>query len=160
MSTVRKFRIGRFVYAEETRVEETDVASELHALQGARSCVGLHIVPDAAPAPDGHWQFPRISAGWEPAGGGYVVQCYEAAESSSCILATASELSDRNVLIELGGLATELWPRELFVPYELALLAVLHFLDTGQQEPSFDWVQLNAFPREVVPDRLRGQSSR
>jgi hypothetical protein len=45
-----------------------DVPDELRTLQGLAAWDGLRIFPDAQPEPDGHWQFPRISAGWEAAG--------------------------------------------------------------------------------------------
>ncbi len=133
---------------------------ELRNLQAVgASWDGLHIFPDAQPAPDGHWQFPRICAGWEAQGQGYVVQCHESAESRSFFLATAAQLSAPEVYVELGGMTQELWPTQLFVPYDLALAALDHFLRTGLQDSTLAWVGLNAFPRKTVPRRPCGPRS-
>ncbi len=154
MSAWCKFKIGRVSCATERRVEDVDVAKELLDLQSTGNWDVLSVAPDAVPASDGHWQFPRIGAGWEAAGSGYVVQCFETAESNSFILATAADMSAPEILVELGGLATEQWPRQLFVPYELALRAVRHFLQSGLQDPGLDWIALDGFPRKTV--RRRG----
>jgi len=45
---------------------------ELLGLQALGEWDGLHIFPDAQPAPDRHWQVPRICAGWESEGQWYV----------------------------------------------------------------------------------------
>lgn len=60
------------------------------------------------------------------------------------------------VYVELGGMTEELWPKQLFAPYELAQVALEYFLNTGLQDPALSWVGLNAFPRKTVPRRLRG----
>lgn len=145
------FRIERTSGIDGRPIAREDVPDELRSLQALGSWDSLNIFPDAQPAPDGHWQFPRICAGWEPEGRGYVVQCYESAGSRSFFLATSAQLSAPEVYVELGGMAEELWPAELFVPYGMALTAVEHFLGTGLQDPEFAWVELNAFPRKTVP---------
>jgi len=150
MSAWCQFKIGRLSDSRKHQIDETDVAKELLDLQSTGSWDGLHIVPDAEPAPDGHWQFPRISADWEAGGDGYVVQCFETAESRSSILSTSADLTEPEVFIELGGQTQELWPRQLFVSYDLALRALQQFLLTGLQDPALNWIALNSFPRKTV----------
>jgi len=50
------------------RVEpsERHLPGALAELQGVGRWDGLHIYPDAELGPDGHWQFPRISAARPP----------------------------------------------------------------------------------------------
>lgn len=132
-------------------IARENVSDELRNLQTLGAWDGLHIFPDSQPTPDGHWQFPRICAGWEAAGPGYVVQCYESADSRSFFLATSARMSAPKVCINLGGMAEELWPAQLFVPHGLALAALEHFLCTGLQDPALAWVGLNAFSRKTVP---------
>jgi hypothetical protein len=138
-------------------IAREDVPNELKSLQTLGAWDSLQVFPDAQPGPDGHWQFPRISAAWEAAGQGYVVQCYESAESRSFFLATSAQLSAPEVYLELGGMTEELWPTQLFAPYELAQVALNYFLNTGLQNPALSWVGLNAFPRKTIPRRLRGR---
>lgn len=97
--------------------------------------------------PDGRWQFPRVSIGWEPSGQGYIVQCFEGVDSDSCILSTSSVLSEPAIEVEAGGFARELWPKELFVSHARAVQALDHFLATGSQNPSLDWIGLRDFAR-------------
>jgi hypothetical protein len=150
-----KFRIEHMSYGDSRRIAEADVAGELLALQSCGRWEGLQVFPDAEPAPDGHWQFPRISTGWEAKGQGYLLQCFETASSSSFILSTSSELASAEVYIELGGMTQELWPKQLFVPYDMALQALQHFLGTGLQNPNLCWVGLGNFPRKTVKLRSR-----
>jgi len=147
------FKIERTSYADGRQVAEVDVPMELLGLQEAGAWDGLHVFPDAAPAPDGHWQFPRIRVGWVAAGQGYVVQCFETANSNSFFLSTSAKLSEPEIYIELGGSAEELWPKQLFVPYDLTAKAIKHFLGTGLQHPELSWVGLSSFARKTVPRR-------
>lgn len=151
-----EFKIERTSYAEGRQIAQTDVPRELLNLQSSGNWDGLHIFPDAVPAPDGHWQFPRISAGWEDKGQGYVVQCFETAASNSFILSTSSEVGQPEIHIDLIG-TQELWPQQLFVPYDLAARALEYFLDTGLQDPSLFWVGLSSFPRKTVKRRSKGR---
>jgi len=155
MSAWCSFKICRISYADERPLHEADVPAALLELQSVGSWDGLQIFPDAKPAPDGHWQFPRISTGWEREGGGYVLQCYENSESPSFFLSTSAALSEPEVYTELGGATQELWPRQLFAPYDLTLKAIQHFLATGLQAPALSWVGLRDFPRKTVARRRR-----
>jgi hypothetical protein len=159
MSAWCTFKIQRTSYADGRTLQEADVPAALLDLQSLGSWDGIHIFPDAEPAPDGHWQFPCISAGWEREGGGYVVQCFETTDSLSRILSTSELLSEPEVYIELGGATQELWPRGLFAPYNLALKAINHFLATGLQDPDLCWVGLRNFPRKTVARRGRRSES-
>jgi hypothetical protein len=146
------FKIQRFSTAEGCDLRLTDVPGTLMELQTIGSLDGIQIFPDAEPGPDGHWQFPRISAGWETEGRGYVVQCFENTDSQSFILSTSAEVFEPEVY---SGETQELWPRHLFVPYDLALRAIQHFLASGLQDPALSWVGLRNFPRERVARRPR-----
>jgi len=88
-------------------------------------------------------------------GQGYLLQCFETASSSSFILSTSSELASAEVYIELGGMTQELWPKQLFVPYDMALQALQYFLGTGLQNPNLCWVGPGNFPRKTVKLRSR-----
>lgn len=154
------FKIERTSYTDGRLIAETDVPKELLGLQAVGAWDRLQIYPDAEPAPNGHWQFPRISAGWEGEGRGYVVQCFETADSKSFVLSTSARLSEPEVYIELGGSTQELWPRQLFAPYDLAAKAIQHFLGTGLQDSELAWVGLNSFPRKTVPRRSRRASNK
>ena len=153
------FKIERMSCFDRRPVARKAVPDELRSLQATDASDGLHIFPDAQPASGGHWQFPRICASWGGEGQGYVVQCYETADSRSYFLATSAQLSTPEVYVELGGMTEELWPAQLFVPYDLARTALEHFLNTGLQDPALAWVGLNVFPRKTVPRRPRGLSS-
>lgn len=139
-------------------IAQDDIPGELRNLQASSGLEGLQLFPEADPAPDGHWQFPRMSIGWEAEGAGYVVQCYETADSRSCMLVKSARLTEPEVYLDLGGQTEELWPVQLFVPFELALTAIEHFLRTGRQAPELTWVGLNEFPRKTVPRRARYMS--
>lgn len=154
------FKIERTSYADGRLVAEADLPKELIGLQAVGAWDGLQIFPDAEPAPDGHWQFPRISVGWVAEGRGYVVQCFETANSKSFFLSMSARLSEPEVYIELGGSTEELWPKQLFVPYDLAAKAIQHFLATGLQDPELAWVGLSRFQRKTVPRRLRPGSDK
>ena len=154
------FKIERTSCTDGRVIAEADVPKELLGLQEVGAWDGLHVFPDAEPARDGHWQFPRISADWVAEGLGYVVQCFETADSKSFFLSTSASLSESEVYIELGGLAEELWPKQLFVPYDLAAKAMQHFLGTGLQDPELAWVGLSSFQRETVPRRPRRASNK
>ena len=88
MSAWCSFTICRTSNADELPLHESDVPTALLELQSVGSSDGFHIFPDAEPALDGHWQFPRISASWEQEGLGYIVQCFETADSRSSFLIT------------------------------------------------------------------------
>lgn len=154
-----RFTIGRTSWSDGRPLHEVDVQNELAKLRGAPSWDGLYIYPDAEPGPDGHWQYPRISFTWEAEGTGYVVQCFEDNSSRSSFLSVSAELSDPAVYVELGGATQELWPRELFVPYVLALSAVEYFVLTGRQEPLRSWIGISDFARKKIAARRLARRS-
>jgi hypothetical protein len=150
MSAWCEFKIVRMFGWQEEPVSLDDLLGVVLDLQLMGPWHGLQIYPDAQPAPDGHWQFPRLSIGWHKAGGGYLVQYFETVRSDSCLLATAGFLSEPEIYIEFNGLGQEEWPKELFVPYRGVVKATEHFLGTGQQDPSLDWIGLGNFRRRRV----------
>ena len=101
-------------------------------------------------SPEGTAQFPFMNISWHK-GHGFDIQCFEKPESDSDFLATERVLSAPEVYVELGGQTQELWPKQLFVPSNLAVMAVRYFLDTGRQDPSLVWVPIARFPRRTVP---------
>jgi hypothetical protein len=93
-------------------------------------------------------EYPRVHVDWHE-GHGFVFQCYEDEESWSDFVVTSRHISTPSIEVELGGQALERWPRELFVPVELAIQVLNHFLDYGKQDPALEWI-LDGFPRETV----------
>ena len=65
-------------------------------------------------------------------------------------LVNSRHFSTPSVEMELGGQALERWPRELFVPWELATQALNHFLEFGKQQPALEWIRLDRFPRKTL----------
>ena len=103
-------------------------------------------------------QFPLVHLDWHE-GHGFVLQCYEDEESWSDFLVTGQHFSAPSIEVELGGQALERWPRELFVSAELATRALNHFLEFGKQDPTFEWVRIDAFPRETVWEGREGREA-
>ena len=148
-----EFEIIWMYGADETRLVSTELPKALADLQTMGWLNGLQIFPDAEPAPDGHWQFPRVSVGWYPDAEGYLTQCFETAYSDSFFLSESSSLSEPEIYVGLDGQGQELWPRQLFVPYPSTLQALQYFLATGLQDPRLDWVGISDFPRRSVEPR-------
>ena len=94
-------------------------------------------------------EYPRVHVDWHE-GHGFVFQCYEREESLSDFLVTSRDFSTPFVEVELGGQALERWPRELFVPSELATQALNHFLEFGKQHPALEWIRIDGFPHETL----------
>lgn len=103
-------------------------------------------------------QFPLVHLDWHE-GHGFVLQCYEDEESWSDFLVTSRHFSSPSIEMELGGQALERWPRELFVSAERATQALSHFLEFGKQDPTLEWIRIDAFPREIVWDDREGREA-
>src|SRR5438093_12738750 len=88
-------------------------------------------------------EYPRVHVDWHE-GDGFVFQCYEDEESWSDFLVTSRHFSLPSIEVELGGQALERWPRELFVPTELAAQALNHLFSVCKQDPALDWVRIDA----------------
>ena len=99
-------------------------------------------------------QFPLLLLSWHLPSG-YLLQCFEAPESDSEFLIQHRTLSEPSVYLDLGGQTQELWPKELFVPLELAGEALRHFLAYGCQKSDLTWIGISAFPRRTVQARNR-----
>lgn len=132
----------------------TNVASILHAMRKRPTWEGVIVSPDAKVGVDGRGQYPILSLAWYPEHG-YEVHCIEL-EPISHFLALGKELSRPTVYVELGGQGQELWPRELFVPFAMASVALKHFVQSGGRDPSLRWVRINAFPRRKIKPRKSG----
>ena len=111
--------------------------------------VQSHPVWDGASISPANAEYPRAHLDWHE-GHGFLLQCYEDEESCSDFLVISRDFSTPSVEVELGGQALERWPRELFVPSELAVQALNHFLEFGKQNPALEWVRIDAFPRETL----------
>jgi len=94
-------------------------------------------------------QYPIMHIDWHR-DAGFVVMVFENAESVGFYPITGTKTGHPEVQIELGGQALEKWPRELFVPREIAAAVFETFLRTGRQDSSFTWVANDAFAREVL----------
>jgi hypothetical protein len=155
MSAWRELKIQQMYGAQPASLSAAELPRFVHDLQTMSPLHGLQIFPDAAPALDGHWQYPCMSIGWHREGQGYVVQCSETAYSGSCLLATSRKLSEPEIYIEFDGQGQELWPKQLYASYEAVLQAIDHFLATGLQNPQLAWIGLGDFPRRPVAPRPR-----
>ena len=153
MSAWCEFKIERMLGWKPEPVLADDLLGTVLDLQSMSPWHGLQIYPDAEPAPDGHWQFPRLSIGWHKEGQGYLVQCFETVRSDSCLLATAGFLSEPKIYIEFNGQGQQEWPKELFVSYRSVVKAIEYFLANGLQDPSLDWIGLGNFHRRRVAPR-------
>ena len=152
------FKIVKMFCGEQERISPAEVADAVRDLPARNNWHGVQVFPDAEPAPDGSWQFPRLAVGWSPEGDGYLVQCYESVDSRSHLLITGTPFSEPEILMTADFLIMELWPRQCFVPNERAVQAALHFIETGTLDPSLDWVGLNEFPRRPKITRLAPSS--
>ena len=128
-------------------VESDGAYSLLKSMQERPAWDEIQIVPKGA-------QFPLLLLSWHLSSG-YLLQCFEAPESDSDFLSQHQTLSDPSVYLDLGGQTQELWPKELFVPIELAGVALGHFLAHGCQKPDLTWLGISAFPRRTVQARNR-----
>ncbi|MBI4473598.1 MAG: hypothetical protein HY646_13095 [Acidobacteria bacterium] len=103
--------------------------------------------------------FPRLHTEWH-ADNGFVIQCYEDESSWSDFLLARPGCGRPAVEINLGGQALERWPRELFVPAELAQRAVEYFLNSGKKDPALHWARIDGFPRETIWEGHNGREAR
>jgi len=149
---MHKFKVTTIGAAEVELIQGNDATKVLKSLSSRPNWDALQVLPDVEPGLDGHWQFPRLSASWLE-GRGYEVQYYESAQSDSDFLVTSPDLSEPEVYIDLGGQTQELWPRQLFVPFELAENALMFFLQNGGEDPALHWIDIGAFPRRTVGPR-------
>jgi hypothetical protein len=94
-------------------------------------------------------QYPCLHLAWL-AEAGFIVHCFEDAESFGDFLVEGGELGAPEIQVVLGGQAVERWPRQLFVSELLARDAVEFFLQVGKRTPLHNWVGAAGFPRETV----------
>ena len=103
-------------------------------------------------------QFPLCQIEWHPENG-FVIQCYEDETAWSDFLLVSPQCGPPAIEIELGGQALERWPAELFVDEGLAHRALTHFIETGRQDPSLNWIRIDAFPRETIWQDREGRET-
>ena len=143
------FRVSSIT--NETPLPIPSVSDLLARVQSSPAWDGTSI----APADD---QFPLIHVDWHD-GHGFVVQCYEDEQSWSYFLVTSRNFSPPSIEMELGGQALERWPPELFASVERAAQALNHFLECGKQDPTLEWVRIDAFPREPIWEDREGREA-
>jgi hypothetical protein len=93
--------------------------------------------------------FPRLGIEFHP-GVGYSILCHEDERALGSLAAMQTATTAPEVPVNLGGQVVERWPPELFLPEAAAATILKHFLDTGRQHPSFAWVRLDQFERELL----------
>lgn len=99
--------------------------------------------------------YPRMHLDWHDRRGpegrnGFVLHCFETPESWGYFLAESLDFGKPEVRVELGGQSTENWPRQLFVPIELATQALEVFLESGKRAETLHWVRTDQVPREIL----------
>jgi hypothetical protein len=113
---------------------------------------------DGASISPANAEYPRVHLDWHE-GHGFVFQCYGDGESWSDFLVTSRQFSTPSAEVELGGQALERWPNELFASAERAAQALSHFLEFGKQDPTLEWIRIDAFPREIVWEGREGREA-
>ena len=143
------FRYSTLAGAED--VPARNASELLDVAQGCATWDEVTIVADAD-------EYPRANLSWHQ-GHGFVVQCFEDAESRGYFLAESSPFSAPEVDIVLGGQVQERWPRELFVSPDLAREALDFLLQTGKQRTTLHWVGTSVIPRETVWEGQEGREA-
>jgi hypothetical protein len=90
--------------------------------------------------------YPFLHLAWQ-SDRGFIVHCFEDAESAGAFAVESETLTAPEVEINLGGQTLERWPRQLFVSERVARTAVEFFLSTGKSDPSQHWVGTGGFGR-------------
>jgi hypothetical protein len=93
--------------------------------------------------------FPRLDLEYHP-GVGYSILCFEDERSIGYLAAQKENTTSPAVAVNLGGQMIEKWPPELFLAEAEAAEVLRHFWATGHQHPSFAWIRLDGFEREVL----------
>ena len=135
----------------EAALPTPSVSDLLTRVQSCPAWDGASISPADA-------QFPLVHLDWHT-GHGFVLQCYEDERSWSYFLVTGLHFSAPSIDVELGGLALERWPRELFASMGRASQALNYFLNSGKQDPALEWVRIDGFPREIVWESREGREA-
>lgn len=147
-----KFQFNIVGGYEEGELDPNDADDTLRAMQARPMWEGVCVTPQEDLGDDGACQFPFLNISWH-AEHGYELQCFETPQSNSDFLSAEQILGAPQVYVELGGQTQELWPRQLFVPFALAVQALRFFLESGRQVPSLHWVAIDRFPRRTVRPR-------
>lgn len=128
---------------EEISAEHPDVAGLLARLQAGEALeLSVHPVDEMI-------QFPMMHVDWHREAG-FVVMVFEDEQSIGFYPTSDVPTGAPEIQIELGGQALEKWPRELFVPLEMAIRVCKTFIATGRQDRSVPWVANDAFAREII----------
>jgi hypothetical protein len=136
----------------------SEAPTPIHSASELLADVQTRPVWDGASISPADVQFPLLHVDWHE-GHGFVLQCYEDEESWSSFLVTSQRFSHPSIEVELGGQAMERWPRELFVSAERATQALSYFLEFGKQDPTLEWIRIDAFPREIVWEGREGREA-
>ncbi len=111
----------------------------------------VHISP-------GKYEYPVVWLSWRAAAG-YLVHYLGQNERFSFFLTLGETMSSPELLVDLGGQTQELWPRELFVPFDVASKALEHFLASGQRSAAECWVRIDRFPRRTVRRKAKAMAT-
>lgn len=93
--------------------------------------------------------FPRLGIERHP-GMGYSILCHEDERSIGYLAARRAITTSPAIAVNLGGQVIERWPPELFLAEADAAEVLRRFWATGRQHPSFAWIRLDGFEREVL----------
>jgi hypothetical protein len=96
---------------------------------------------------------PRMFISWhdQDGVGGFLLHCFEADDFEGFFLAESLAFGPCEVRMALPGGATEAWPRQLFVPWGLALDALSAFLvSDGERFATYAWVPTQQIPRQSL----------
>jgi hypothetical protein len=136
------FRYSRVSTTKATRLLPEGVSRLLKSMESRPEWDEVHISP-------GKYEYPFVWLSWRAAGG-YVVHYLGENERFSFFLTVGETISSPEVLVDLGGQTRELWPPELFVPFDVASRAVEYFVASGKRSPEHCWVRIDRFPRRTV----------
>ena len=145
--TVTTFRYTRVSTTRATRLLPEGAARLLKSMECRPEWDEVHISR-------GKYEYPFVWLSWRPATG-YVVHHLGENEHLSFFLTVGETMSSPKVFVDLGGQAQELWPAELFVPFDTARRALEYFLASGKRSPDQCWVKIDRFPRRTIKRKAR-----
>jgi hypothetical protein len=111
----------------------------------------VHISP-------GKYEYPVVWLSWRAATG-YVVHYLGQNEHFSFFVADGKTMSSPEILVDLGGQTQELWPRELFVSFDVARRVLEYFVTSGKRSAEQRWVRIDRFPRRTARRRARAEAT-
>jgi hypothetical protein len=145
--TMTSFRYSRVSTARAMRLLPEGAARLLKSMESRPEWDEIHISP-------GKYEYPFVWLSWRPTTG-YLVHHLGENEHFSFFLTVGETMSSPKVFVDLGGQTQELWPPELFVPFDVAKRALEYFLASGKRSPEQCWVRIDRFARRTVRRKAR-----